>query len=348
MHTNELKSLLTEILAIENPPAIMLHGAPGVGKSAIVEQIAQQNGWGFKDIRLLLLNAVDLKGVPVANRETKITEWYTPEFLPREGKDAPEGIMILDEITSASPSMQAAAYQLVYDKKIGDYTVPKGWRIIAAGNRMSDRGVVNKMPSPLANRMMHFDVEPGLDDWKGWALNNGIHPSILGFLNYYPQKLYEFPKGIEEIGAFPSPRSWMMVNKYATIMEPDNPAFASIVHGAVGAGVSVEYTTFAKIKNKMPDPRAILATGKGPVPKANETDILFALCAALATYIVADPTPAKMSNLLTYMCGIHADFAVRTIMDMWKATGMVVKTITSPMWSSKIIPTFGDIFQPSV
>lgn len=348
MHTNRLKNVLNEILAAENPPAMMLHGAPGVGKSAIVQQIAQSHGWEFIDIRLLLLNPVDLKGVPVANRETKITEWYTPEFLPREGRNAKEGIVMLDEITSASPAMQAAAYQFVYDKKIGNYCLPPGWRIIAAGNRQSDRGVVNKMPSPLANRMLHFYVEPGLEDWKQWAMNNNIHPSILGFLNHYPHKLYEFPKGIEEIGAFPSPRTWMMVNQYAHILEPDSSVFAEVVNASVGAGVAVEYTTFARIKDKMPDPRQILATGSGPVPRVSETDVLFALCASLATYTIQDPTPTKISNLLTYLLKVNADFVVRTIMDLWKASGMVVKTISNPVWSSKIIPTFGDIFRPEM
>ncbi|MCW8986057.1 MAG: MoxR family ATPase, partial [Gammaproteobacteria bacterium] len=146
---------------------VMLWGAPGVGKSQIISQIAKRHNAPLIDIRLSQMEPSDLRGIPF--RDGDRVEWAIPSMLPNAETHGPEGILFLDEITSAPPSVSAAAYQLILDRKLGDYEVPKGWAIFAAGNRQGDRGVTYTMPAPLANRFSHFDFEVNVDDWVAWA-----------------------------------------------------------------------------------------------------------------------------------------------------------------------------------
>ena len=183
--------------AIEAKRPVMLWGAPGVGKSDVVAQVAEKRGVELRDVRLSLLDPVDLKGFPIPDHDNKQMTWLPPHFLPamtvkkarallntKDGKKTAlpdhlmpndsQGILFLDELPSAPQAVQAAAYQLILNREIGNYTLPEGWAIIAAGNREEDRAVVHKMPSALANRFVHLNFDIHLDDWCEWALDNGI------------------------------------------------------------------------------------------------------------------------------------------------------------------------------
>ena len=175
-------------------------GPPGVGKFSIVKQIAAESGWGFLDLRLLLLNPIDLRGIPYPNRETRQADWLAPSFLPHVERDGAAGIILYDEITAAPRAVQAAAYQLILDRRVGEYTLPEGWRQVAAGNRAQDKGVTNQMPAALANRMIHFEVTCSLEDWKHWAIPNMIDHRVISFLNFRPELLYRFPNQAAEQG----------------------------------------------------------------------------------------------------------------------------------------------------
>ena len=129
---------------------VMLWGPPGVGKSQMVAQVAERHNVPLIDIRLSQMEPSDLRGIPF--RAEEHVEWAVPAMLPDAKRHGESGILFLDEITSAPPSVSAAAYQLILDRKLGEYEVPDGWAIIAAGNRQGDRGVTYSMPAPLANR----------------------------------------------------------------------------------------------------------------------------------------------------------------------------------------------------
>ena len=146
---------------------VMMWGPPGVGKSQMVAQVAEKHGVPVIDIRLSQMEPSDLRGIPFRSGEH--VEWAVPAMLPDAERHGVEGILFLDEITSAPPSVSAAAYQLILDRRLGEYRVPDGWAIFAAGNRQGDRGVTYSMPAPLANRFSHFEVDVNLDDWVAWA-----------------------------------------------------------------------------------------------------------------------------------------------------------------------------------
>ncbi|MCX7783692.1 MAG: MoxR family ATPase, partial [Meiothermus sp.] len=203
MSPTELAKYLSGLIEHRIQTATMLWGPPGVGKSSIVAQTARKYGIGFIDVRLSQLAPTDLRGLPVPL--DGVSRWYPPEFLPWEG----EGILFLDELNMAPPTMQGMAQQLILDRKVGSYELPEGWFVWAAGNRKEDRAAVFDMPAPLANRFIHLEVTPDLDSFKAYGLQAGIHERILAFLAFRPSLLHQMDA---KSPAWPSPRSWEMAS----------------------------------------------------------------------------------------------------------------------------------------
>ena len=195
MKASELITTLKSMIEVKLPAFIW--GPPGIGKSSIVKEIAQKSGLEFIDLRLSLLDPTDLKGIPFFDANSKKGVWASPSFLP-DDKDS-KGILFLDEINSAPPAVQASAYQLVLDRRVGEYELPKGWSIIAAGNRENDRGVVYRMPPPLANRFIHLDMEVDISEWKRWAYINSVEDILIAYLSYSPQSLFRFDPNSNQI-----------------------------------------------------------------------------------------------------------------------------------------------------
>jgi len=179
-------SKLYEALRALIDERVPLHiwGPCGVGKSQIVFQVADDTEREFRDVRAGQLDPVDMRGLPrIASDQT---EWAPPKFLPTSGK----GILFLDELTSAPQMTQAACYQLVLDRRLGEYVLPDAWVVIAAGNPASERGVHFSMPRPLRNRFVHLELEADLDDWCKWAIKAGVRPEIIAFLRFKPELLH--------------------------------------------------------------------------------------------------------------------------------------------------------------
>lgn len=191
--------------------SILMLGAPGIGKSEIVAEIAREREIGFIDLRLLLYSETDLKGIPFPD-DDGTTRWMPNKILPDIKRNGPKGIMLVDEITSAPKRVQAAAYQLIQDYRINEYEVPDGWFIVAAGNREDDDGVFVQMPSPLANRFEILYLTPNLDIWKhDYAYPNGVNSQVIAYLNFKPNALHTQDPGHNSM-AFCSPRSWVAVS----------------------------------------------------------------------------------------------------------------------------------------
>ncbi len=189
---------------------VMLWGAPGVGKSALVSQAAQSAGVTMIDLRLSQLEPSDLRGMPYQHDGR--VEWAIPAMLPDAVRHGARGVLFLDEINAALPQVAAAAYQLILDRRLGDYRLPPGWAILAAGNRLGDRGVTYAMPAPLANRFTHVELEPSIEDWLAWAAGAGVDARLCAFLRQRPDVLMVFPERANEY-AFPSPRSWVFADR---------------------------------------------------------------------------------------------------------------------------------------
>jgi hypothetical protein len=300
---------------------VMLWGPPGVGKSQIISQIAARHGVKVIDIRLSQMEPSDLRGIPFRVENT--VEWAVPAILPDAERHGNKGILFLDEITSAPPSVSAAAYQLILDRKLGEYEVPEGWAIFAAGNRQGDRGVTYTMPAPLANRFSHFEVETHLDDWVSWAYSNNIDERIIAFLRFRPELLFDFDPAHNPV-AFPSPRSWEFAHRALKKFENMPSLLLPTFQACIGPAAGIEVNAFVNSLDKMPDLDAIIAGQDVAVP--DEIDLQYAVAAALVGRAIrangSKDFQLVVGNILKYASGFtQKEMGVMLVSDMHRAIG---------------------------
>ena len=300
---------------------VMLWGPPGVGKSQMVAQIGARHDVAVIDIRLSQMEPSDLRGIPFRTGEH--VEWATPAILPDAQRHGEEGILFLDEITSAPPSVSAAAYQLILDRRLGEYEVPEGWAIFAAGNRQGDRGVTYTMPAPLANRFSHFEFETNLDDWVAWAYANGIDERVIGFLRFRPELLFDFDPAHNPV-AFPSPRSWEFAHRGLQKFGNQPAILQGTLQACVGPAAGVELNAFVNSLDQMPDLDGIVEGTETAVPK--EIDLQYAVAAALVGRAIrakeGPDTGRVIGNILRYAQNFpQREMGVMLVSDMHRAIG---------------------------
>lgn len=302
MRQSLVATTLERAISVQQP--IMIWGPPGAGKSATTEQVAKNTNRKLIDLRLSLLDPVDLRGFPhLINNEMHFAK---PAFLPT--KATGPSLLFLDEINAAPPATQAAAYQLVLNRRIGEYELPDDCAVVAAGNRETDRGVTFTMPAPLANRFCHIEYEVQMDDWRQWAMRAGIGTEIINFISFRPGLLMDFDP---DKRAFPTPRSWEFVSRIlsaGTSLEPE--VERAMIAGSVGDGAAAEFAGFLKIYRNLPNPDAVLMDPKAAkVPTDPAT--LYALCGALSERA----SEANFERLVEYADRIKPEFQVLLIRD---------------------------------
>ncbi|MHB8352478.1 MAG: ATP-binding protein [Thermoplasmata archaeon] len=280
----DLKEILRAHLTLPWPP-LFLWGPPGVGKSSVVRQVASETGLELVDLRMLLLDPVDLRGLPIP--EGRKVYWAPPAFLPERGR----GILFLDELNAAPPLVQASVYQLVLDRKLGEYTLPDGWYIVAAGNRESDRSVAHTMPSALLSRFEHLELVPDLASWRTWAYGAGIEPSVIAFLEFRPALLYQFT---DRSKAFPCPRTWEMVSRVLPL-ELSEGALERVLEGCVGPGPATEFSLFRRSLSEIPRLEEIME-GQDHLPTSASSG--YAIVTGLVSRYGREP--GRRARLLQY------------------------------------------------
>ena len=288
-------SELSEVLAllVEARQPTIVWGPPGSAKSQVVQQVATATNRRYVDVRALLLDPVDLRGIPWRDTDDR-TRWAPPAFLP-PSDDPGRWLINLEELPSAVPMVQAALYQLVLDRKVGEYELPEGASLIACGNRETDRGVVHRMPTPLASRFVHLEIRVDAEDWLDWGAANGIAPEVLFFITYEPDLLHRFDPQSKE-RAFPCPRTWEFASNIVKNRNGLDPAAErAIFRGAVGEAAAVEFSAFLNVWRELPHPRAVLNDpGNADIPE--NASALMALCGSL--YRLA--TDVTMDAIVTF------------------------------------------------
>ena len=271
---------------------LFLWGPAGIGKSDIVKQIGEDIGAHVIDIRLSLWEPTDIKGVPYFDSNTGKMLWAPPSELPDEemAKQHKQIILFLDEMNSAPGSTQAAAYQLILNRRIGTYRLPDNVVIVAAGNRDGDKGVTYRMPAPLSNRFIHLELRVDWDDYAFWATENRIHKDVVGFLTFSKKDLHDFdPKSASK--AFATPRSWTFVSELLEDDDTDENTLTNLIAGAVGEGLAIKFMAHRKIASKMPDPTDIL-NGKVKKMESREISAMYSLAVSLC-YELKDSSEKK-------------------------------------------------------
>jgi MoxR-like ATPases len=225
--------------------AILGLGAPGVGKSQIIKQIGDKLGYKVIDLRLAQMSEVEIGGLIYPNEDRTKTRWLSPEVLPDEERDGKKTILLLDEITSCPKRVQVAAYQLILDRRVGQYKLPEGTFVIGLGNREDDDGVYIRLAGPLADRFeIHF-IDVDFKIWKNdFAIPFGIHNYVLKYLNFKPTALHT-QMADQESMVFATPRSWERVSD---ILKCDsnltNPVVVNKIAGNIGDVETAQFIQF--------------------------------------------------------------------------------------------------------
>ena len=317
--TDAYTSVIKSNLPLKTLPSVMLWGPPGVGKSQAIRQLAKEieQETGKKtvvtDVRLLLFNPIDLRGIPTSNADKTLAVWLKPQIFQMDDSEDIVNILFLDEISAAPQSVQAAAYQITLDRVVGEHKLPENCIVIAAGNRTTDKSVAFKMPKALANRLLHIEVQGNFKSWKKWAIKNGVNDKVIGFLSFRQNYLMDFNTSSEDL-AFATPRSWEMVSNILNYVNSDIDKMQSMIGGLVGTGIAIEFKTWAKVYKDLPDIDGIF---KGEMPEPPKSpDALYALTSAMFAYAKEHKHQLDLiTNSIIYADKLPPDYSAMLLKD---------------------------------
>jgi len=276
---SECRSRLLRAFKVKRP--VFIWGPPGIGKSELVAGLASELGGHCIDLRLGQMEPTDLRGIPFYNKDSGKMDWAEPVDLPdaEMAKQHPVIVLFLDEMNVAAPAVQAAAYQLILNRRLGKYHLPDNVVIVAAGNRESDKGVSFRMPMPLSNRFVHLEVRADYDSWNEWAVQNRVHKDVVGYIGFAKQDLMDFnPRSSSR--AFATPRSWSFVSEFLYDEDATDGELADLISGTVGDGLAVKFMAHRKHASKMPNPSDIL-TGKVKTLEVKEVSAMYSLTVSM-------------------------------------------------------------------
>lgn len=279
-------------------------GSPGIGKSEIVAQVAASRStkakpYELRDVRLGLMDPTDIKGFPSPDAKANVMRWLPPDFLPAKG----QGLLFLDEMNTAPPAVQAAAYQLVLNRRVGNYELPPGWSVMAAGNNDTDRAVTHRMSTALSNRMVHLKLDVDVHEWTQHAIAKGIGAERIAFIRFRSHLLHQFDPHTKS-HAFPSPRSWFYLDKIARDSVSEQVQY-QLMQGTVGEGAAGEYMAFLKTYRDLPTVDEILLN-----PGEARTPTTPAAQYAITTTLGIQSSEINYAKLLTYMERLPVEFQV--------------------------------------
>jgi ATPase family associated with various cellular activities (AAA) len=300
MFPQEIASTLTTIFKQDTRSIVVfLQGPPGIGKTAAVGQAAQSASKELITFALPTCESVDLRGLPTA--EKGVTKWASP--LPRDG----QGVILLDELSSAAPDVQVAAHHLVHAEPGSDMSLPERWHIVLTGNRAADKTLFRATSGPLRNRLTILNCEPDVKQWAEWAMDNDVSPIITAFVRWRPELL--MAKEIPGDGGFPSPRSWEAVSNILSL-QMSSSVERELILGTIGEAASIEFGAYLRTSRELPAIEAILESqAKAQVPKSPAQ--LYALATSLAQY-----TRERQESAMKYVSRMPAEFALLYVMDV--------------------------------
>ena len=316
---------------------VMLWGPPGIGKSELIGQLAHDLGGVMVDFRLAIRQPTDILGIPFYNKEKGLMDWAPPIDLPTAEFAAkyPIVILFLDEMNAAPPAVQAAAYQLTLDRRVGQYVLPDNVVIVAAGNRESDKGVTYRMPTPLANRFVHLEVRVDFDSWFQWAVMHKIHKDVVGYLAFSKNDLFDFdPKSPSR--SFATPRSWTFVSDLLGDDDISAAELSDLAAGTVGEGAAIKFMAHRKIADVLPNPTDIL-TGKVTKLNTNESSAKYSLVISMCYEL----REAQQNNMETKKWHAMIDFFFKFMMDNFEAELVI-------MGARMALQTYALQFKPSM
>lgn len=288
-------------LCLANDKRLMIWGAPGIGKTHLVRASAKRFGGGYLPLHLTLMEPIDIRGMPVVSEDRTAVYWVPMGELPSDPNS--KGVIHLDEVNTADPAVMAAAMQFVLDGRIGEYTLPPGWQIVACGNRTADGASARKMPTGLSDRFSHVELQVSVDNWTVWAIENGLEHALIAFINFRKNALHQFDSS-RTVNA--TPRGWGDVNDVLKL-DPklDSPATFAYAAGRVGLGEATELRSFIRVWKDLPDIQKILSGEIKELTKSNDPSVKYAVTMALALAA----KKGQMDAMLRFLDTIGPEFS---------------------------------------
>lgn len=321
MKPSDIAITLPTLIKTRRP--VFIWGKSGIGKSALLNQIASTMKRQVNDMRLSQLDSIDLRGFPMPDAKKKSMGYLPSEDLPREND--PPGILFLDECNGAMPAVASAAYQLILDHRIGSYVLPKHWSIVAAGNNTGDRGITHQMPAPLNNRFVHIDYDLNADDWHNRAADDDIHPHIRAYLRLKPASLHVFDSTINP-RSFPTPRSWYFADElYKAGYATGN--MLELLKGTIGEGAAAEFMGFVASIADMPNIDSILMDPENAKLPATQ-----AVMHAVVTTLESKTTVSNFARLMKYTKRLPREIQVVFVRAVIKKTPAIENTKEYMAW----------------
>lgn len=316
-------------LALKANLVPMVHGSPAIGKSSIVKQIAKKFNLKLIDLRLSQCDPTDLLGFPFIMNERA---GYRPmETFPIVGDAIPKGyngwLLFLDELTSASTAVQAAAYKLILDRMVGLHHLHEKVAIVGAGNLDTDGAIVTPMSTALQSRLVHLQVGYDAREWVNYANEAQYDHRITSYIEFRPDQGYNFsPTHTDK--TYASPRTWEFTNRLLKVCDLNRdtlPLFA----GTLGEGTARELMGFVSIQDQLPKLGDIIASPKSIVVP-NEPSVQFALTGALAANI----TDTNCEPVMEFVKRMPAEFQVVAVRSMIKRNKAITGAKPVTEWIS--------------
>jgi hypothetical protein len=289
----------------------MLTSSPGLGKSSLAKQIAEEQNLKVIDLRLSQCDPTDLGGFPMINEDKSKASYVPMNTFPIVGDPIPTGysgwLLLMDEFNSAPQSVQAAAYKIVLDKEVGLHKLHNKVAIICAGNLITDKAIVTKLSTAMQSRMIHFEMEANLKDWLNWAAKESIDYRITSFINFRPELLHSFDPDHSD-KTFPCPRTWEFLSKIIKGWASILPNKAPIIAGTIGEGPAMEFTSFCSIYDRLPTIEQIIKDPLG-IEISTEPSILYATSGMIGAHI----TRTNIDLLMSMIIRLPIEFQINSL-----------------------------------
>lgn len=333
-----MKSMIRHV-GIRKRRPLWFRGRSGIGKTEAIHEVAQEEGAVMCDIRVSQYESVDFRGIPDIQGGT--TVWNLPATLPFKGnpkfdEDGPLIFLFLDEADQGEPSTAAVCYQLTNERRVGEHILMDNVVIIAASNLQTDRGVHNRVPSPLNNRFTHAELIADVKPWSAWAAKKGYSPTLIGFLNFRSELLHTFDPDKPEI-VFATPRTWSFVQDDFTDDQMPADVKIAAMSGSVGEGPAIELQAFAEIMAELRPIEEIIAN-PDKVPVSDRLDMQW----AMATHVAGNMTKDNAAPLHRFLERLEPEMVVMA----WTMAIQRDDAITdSDAFLNHYAPRFRAIFQ---
>lgn len=308
IHCNANEAKINIIRCIKAGLVPFIQSSPGIGKSSIVKQIANEFKLKLIDHRLSTSSPEDLLGLPHFENGKAVFSPFR-DIFPLEDSLLPEDkdgwLIFFDEFNSAPRSVQAACYKIILDRQVGQYNLNKRCVIVCAGNKLDDNAITVNLSTAMQSRLVHIIMREDFNVWlENVAFKQNYDERVIGYLSMYPDQLMQFDPENTEL-TFPCPRTWEFVNRLIKNEPELNDSWLALLSGTVNSGVAMSFLTYCKLRHDMLSINEILKdVDSAPIPEKNETKW------STVFHLLSNLTEQNFDKIAKYIKRYPVDFKI--------------------------------------